>query len=237
MSERPVTTALEEPMALNSNSIHVHTHTLKSKWKWSFSVIISINKGIISNKRLRFGWSTGPVPHWLEHLGKWALCLAWATDWWRYAGAHPHPHWLWLFEAATLGELAGAYPTWQCVCRRELAGWPSQLPPRLRSRTLHWPTPASTPPRNWSWSTWRDWSSRFKAAGSPGTGHQKDIPVRIPYCYYSWSQSLQPDQPLLQWACGCERVHHETHYSVQEISLFCFLRFFFFEGGRTKGRG
>ena len=55
-----------------------------------------------------------------------------------------------------------------------VAGWLTHLPPRCRSRALIWPTPTSTPSMNY-WSTWRYWSCRTKAEGSPEKWGTKDI--------------------------------------------------------------
>jgi hypothetical protein len=48
----------------------------------------------------------------------------------------------------------------------ELVGWPAQVLLRPTSRALNCPIPTSTPPMN-CWNTWKSWSYRTKAAGSP----------------------------------------------------------------------
>jgi hypothetical protein len=101
--------------------------------------------------------------YWLPHLGELVLLLAWA-----------------------------AWESWPSEYRcRRADSWPTQLPPRSRSRALSWPIPTSTPPMN-CWSLWKSHPYRGKLQDHRATaGYPRGVLVRIQYWWYSRRQRPQ----------------------------------------------
>jgi hypothetical protein len=192
------------------------------------------------------GGRAGPASHWLRHSGEWAL---------HHLGhdSRAGPDGVGLGELAlraweewragpTLASYSTGRASWvKCwransggVAMGELAGWPTQLPLRPRSRALSWPTPISAPSIN-CWRVWRGHSHRSKAAGSlqhrATTGYLRGISIRIQdwHCCRSQKPQTRPmthcNKHLQEKMCGQEGMLCDTlwHTAASMMRWFFFL--------------
>jgi hypothetical protein len=97
---------------------------------------------------------------------------------------------------------------------RKLAGWPIQLPHRLRSRLWVDPTPTSTSSMN-CWRVWRGWLYRSKPAGSPWhratTGYQRGVWWESSIDGITEARSLEPDQQSIAMSISKQRRVDKKH--------------------------
>jgi hypothetical protein len=162
----------------------LHHHTRIAQWSWPWW------QG--------WGWAIPKVWSWPCHLSAMRWCGP-GRDVPPHPLHHTHTHlapaacdrqqesWSCSLLAVAYGELARAVlessPWLVLWVQDQLAGWPTQLPPRLRYRPLSLTTPISTPSMNW-WGTWRGQAYRSKASGSPWhrtTRYLRGAPVRVQY--------------------------------------------------------